>query len=116
MFMPPFLKSSWYYFDQIMGGSIRTFGFACQGNIDRKICGVVSMFVVGRAVVFAPDPEARCGDEANQRIITGMAQDDDEGLTGSPDLVDARLDERLSYALPLQVGQDGDGRKAHAVR
>jgi hypothetical protein len=39
-----------------------------------------------------------------------------KGSPEAPDLVDARLDERLSYALPLEPGQDGDGRKAQAVR
>jgi hypothetical protein len=30
---------------------------------------------VGHAVVFAPDPEARCGDEAEGWVVIGMAQD-----------------------------------------
>jgi hypothetical protein len=45
-----------------------------------------------------------------------MAQDDDEGLAVGPDLVDTCLDERLSYALPLEPGKDGNGRKAQAVQ
>jgi hypothetical protein len=31
--------------------------------------------LVGHAFVFAPDPVARCGNEAEPRVITGMAQD-----------------------------------------
>jgi hypothetical protein len=32
--------------------------------------------LIGRAVVLAPDPETRCGNEAKGRVITGVAQDD----------------------------------------
>jgi len=71
---------------------------------------------VGHAVVFAPDPQTRCGKKAKGRIVIGMAQDDDEGRAGGPHCVDARPDERLSDALPLQRGKDGSGRKAHAVQ
>lgn len=31
--------------------------------------------LIGHAVVLAPDPETRCGNEAELRVITGMAQD-----------------------------------------
>jgi hypothetical protein len=42
--MPPFFNPSLYFF-QILWRSIRTFGFASQGNVDRKIQPLIALDV-----------------------------------------------------------------------